>query len=44
MTLLDDCTGEEKYCHTDIEADWMVNGKQQYKIKRGCAADVSYFV
>jgi len=36
MELVEDCAATEKFCQTDIEADWMINGKQQYRIRRGC--------
>ena len=32
------CSEEETYCRTVMEADWLSDGHQQYRIVRGCSA------
>ena len=34
---MEECKNGEKYCKTDIEADWLINGKQSWKVRRGCS-------
>ena len=38
--LMDDaqtCSEEEPYCRTVMEADWLADGHQQYRVARGCS-------
>ena len=34
---MEECRNGEEFCKTDIEADWLINGKQSWRIRRGCS-------
>merc|ERR1719454_852553 len=36
--LIEECENDTDFCMTDIEADWFLNGKQEYRIRRGCSS------
>ena len=38
--LTQECENEDDYCITDLEADWFLNGRQEYRIRRGCSEKV----
>ena len=38
--LIQECENEDDYCITDLEADWFLNGRQEYRIRRGCSEKV----
>ena len=38
------CGEEQSYCRTVMEADWLSDGHQQYRVMRGCSSEPEWDV